>query len=824
MTPQQSAWSAFSVFFVPLLILLLLAASSAHAQSLPFGDGQGDAATSSDDSGPEPVATDSERLRGLFAEWSDELDGIEAAITTLEQAGERSAEEIDRLAQRIAKVTVDASRAQSRAERLLERPTSALAAIGLPPKAGSSPEAEIVAEKRREWQKIRAEIAAEITFSRLISARAEGLVNRLAITTEQTFFDWLLKKEPVALDAAFWSKPVELLFKAGNLEPIDVVSTTGLERGVFVVIIAVAALILIVLLFAIRPRIEAKMRAREEEENPGQRAKANAAMQLAVFRGALPAALVLCLALIILPLDFLPGEIVVVSSSLLLGIAFHLAYSRICRVGLAPFNPRWRVVGIEDRTARNLHRGLYLGSALAGVFIALHVLTLSSDILSDSGRLILEFVAILVTGAFLLALLRDLTWISFVFPQRASRTMIAIRIGSAAIVLAIMAPCFWGYVNFSFFILVHLLGTGLLILGGYFVRPLLHAGIRVGFSDGEADFESQEHSLLETFLHLLLDVSVVLVFAFCLLVLWGAPVQVLSIAVAQATADFSFGKTTIGIGDLAAAIFAFVVALIALRFFRDTLRTRVLQRLSMDHGVLESIDSGLGYVGFAVAFMSAIAVLGVSLSSIAILLGALLLGVGFGLQNVVDNFVCGLILLVQRPIKSGDWISIESYEGLVKRVGVISTEISTFEEASVIVPNSELISSPVVNRTLGLNRGRVDIRIGVAYDTDLSVARSALLECASDNGAVLDHPEPELLLLEFNDSALDLELRVFIPDIRDSFSVASDLRLSILESLREHGVEIPYPQQDLHIRTVAASDVDADDAKVVSPPLEKRKT
>jgi len=189
---------------------------------------------------------------------------------------------------------------------------------------------------------------------------------------------------------------------------------------------------------------------------------------------------------------------------------------------------------------------------------------------------------------------------------------------------------------------------------------------------------------------------------------------------------------------------------------------------------------------------------------VALLFGALLLGVGFGLQNIVENIVSGLILLIQRPIRSGDWISLKNHEGFVQRIGVISTEISTFEEASVIVPNSELISAPLINRTFGRSRGRLDIPVGVAYGSDVALVLKILKQCAMENETVLDDPEPDVVFLDFSDSSLGFELRVFLSDIRSRFAVATELRIAILAEFDRNGVEIPYPQRELHLRSVEA--------------------
>ena len=219
-------------------------------------------------------------------------------------------------------------------------------------------------------------------------------------------------------------------------------------------------------------------------------------------------------------------------------------------------------------------------------------------------------------------------------------------------------------------------------------------------------------------------------------------------------------------------------------------------------GVRNSLSMALGYVGFAIAVLIGINALGLDLSNLAIIAGALSVGIGFGLQAIVNNFVSGLILLVERPVKVGDWVIIGSYEGYVKRISVRATEIQTFDRQSVIIPNSELISSAVGNWTHKDRLCRVIINIGVAYGSDTGKVREVLLRCADENPRVLNQPQPSVMFRNFGDSSLDFQLRCFLSDVDYFLQVPSDLRFAIDEAFREEGIEIPFPQRDLHVKSV----------------------
>ena len=258
----------------------------------------------------------------------------------------------------------------------------------------------------------------------------------------------------------------------------------------------------------------------------------------------------------------------------------------------------------------------------------------------------------------------------------------------------------------------------------------------------------------------------------------------------------------------------FTIGLIITRLAQRWLGSSILPRSGFDSGVRDSITTGVGYFGFALAALVAVTSAGVDLSNLAIVAGALSIGIGFGLQNVVGNFVSGLILLVERPIKVGDWIEAGGTSGFVKKISVRATEIETFQKQSVILPNSELINSPVGNWTHKYRGGRIDIPVGVAYGSDISKVRAVLHEIAAEHDLILKNPEPFVYFKAFGDSSLDFELRFHISDITKLPVVSTDVRFAIVEALRANGIEIPFPQRHLHVRSgslgVASVDNDND--------------
>lgn len=264
---------------------------------------------------------------------------------------------------------------------------------------------------------------------------------------------------------------------------------------------------------------------------------------------------------------------------------------------------------------------------------------------------------------------------------------------------------------------------------------------------------------------------------------------------------FSIGSMRISPSNLIYGLIVVIVILVITRLLQRVLENRILPMTRLNPGIRHSLKTLVGYVGLLIAFFTGVSVLGFNLSNLAIIAGALSVGIGFGLQSIVNNFVSGLILLFERPIKIDDWVITASGEGRVKKINVRSTEIETFDRCSIIVPNSELISSSVQNWTYKDDTARVIVPVGVSYDSDPEQVRDVLLACAENHPQVLSYPEPFVYFADFADSSLNLELRVFIRDANNSLLVRNDMRFKIFSALKKAGIEIPFPQRDIHIRS-----------------------
>ena len=265
------------------------------------------------------------------------------------------------------------------------------------------------------------------------------------------------------------------------------------------------------------------------------------------------------------------------------------------------------------------------------------------------------------------------------------------------------------------------------------------------------------------------------------------------------------GSIDISLGDILVFSISIYIAVQLSKLTRLVLSEDVLPKLDMPRGVPAMISIVVHYLILGFGILIALSAAGIEWSKFALVAGALGVGIGFGLQNLVNNFVSGLILIFERPIKIGDTIEVGQLRGLVKRIGIRSSTVRTYDGAEVIVPNANFISNQVVNWTLSDRLRRIEISIGVAYGTDPQQVLDLLEEIARKHPDVLDYPEPYAIFLEFADSALLFSLRFWTAEYESWLSLQSKIAVQINQALKDADIHIPFPQRDLHLRSVDES-------------------
>ncbi|MEP2943101.1 MAG: DUF3772 domain-containing protein [Hyphomicrobiales bacterium] len=502
-------------------------------------------------------------------------------------------------------------------------------------------------------------------------------------------------------------------------------------------------------------------------------------------------------------------------SELLWAVLETLIYYAVARglsqAILAPKFPAYRLVSISDEMAQYIHRItiICLTIALVGFLVVDFARTLvaSLDFIGFVyGIMSVSFAGVALGGYFYRPKEVDM-------PEQHFTDILIIRFLGvfvfAGFLIALLAP-FLGYTYLAAFSVGQVIIAGIIAAILYICFALIDSCLGTQTptpDDGGVPIIHTSNVKEQRYTQMMMLLSGVGKILLTLLGLsffaasWGFDTTGIWDDLLNLFREIKIGEFSISPAIIVTSVIVLVIGILITRSFQSWLSTRFLPTTRLDIGLRNSIVTGMGYLGFIGSVMIAFSQAGLDLSNLAIVAGALSLGIGFGLQSIVSNFVSGIILLAERPIKAGDWIMVGGEEGTVRKINVRSTEIETFDRATVIVPNADFISGSVKNMMYGNKIGRIIINVGVGYDSDANEVREHLLEVAKAHPLLLTYPEAQVVFMDFGASSLDFQLRGFIADCGNSLSVRSDLRFAIFTKLKEVGIEIPFPQRDLHIKT-----------------------
>tara|TARA_R100001143_G_scaffold63607_1_gene73996 strand:- start:46095 stop:46994 length:900 start_codon:yes stop_codon:yes gene_type:complete len=264
---------------------------------------------------------------------------------------------------------------------------------------------------------------------------------------------------------------------------------------------------------------------------------------------------------------------------------------------------------------------------------------------------------------------------------------------------------------------------------------------------------------------------------------------------------FSIQGDPITIGSIIIFLFFLIGFLVLGSITRRVLQTRFLKKFNIDSGLQFTLARVAQYIIVIIGVLISFQFLEIDLTSLAVVFGLLSVGIGFGLQNITANFISGLIIMFERPISVGDRVQVGDKEGDVTEISIRSTMIRTLNNISIIVPNTEFVENDVVNFSHGDTTFRLDIEVGVSYSSDLDTVLKALNEVAEEHSKVMDIPKHQVHLTNFGDSSWDMQLRVWIPNVKERYILRNEINQAIVRKFKEYKIEIPFPQRDLHLRT-----------------------
>lgn len=472
---------------------------------------------------------------------------------------------------------------------------------------------------------------------------------------------------------------------------------------------------------------------------------------------------------------------------------------------MAPRTTAFRLIGVGDQAAR----------AISVSFIILVVAFALESVLAATGALASPGEALVAVRTFCLALLTGglLVWLAIKLKAKTESGKSTLRIVLRWLILVLAAvivgSSLAGYHFLSRYLVERIVLVSIVLLIAILVREFIRASAlkmlsgvvekRRYVSARENDDAEEEAPALhsEFWIKSSVDTLVLLMLPPFLLLALGLPAAELWNEIRWLLAGFEIGGQRISLGGILSAILTVLAIMLATRIIQRTLERQILPKSQISSGAANSLVTLLGYAGVIIAGISAIGVIGFDLSSLAIIAGALSVGIGFGLQSIVSNFVAGLILLFERPFKIGDWVVTPSGEGTVQKINVRATEVLTFDRRSIIVPNAELVSNSFGNWTHKSDVMRIAVTVGVKYGTDTRKVEKALLEVAGSVDYLHKEPAPYVILKAFGDSSVDFELRGFI--VAEHIVVApSEIRHQIAAIFAREDITIPFPQRDIH--------------------------
>ncbi len=733
-------------------------------------------------------------------------EAIEAIASSIEAEGEK---DLLALRENLRTLRLEASTAARPLRDMRDQIQSDIDRLGPAPE-NKSQESETISQLRQSLSKDFTAVDEAIRQSELNVSRSSRLLDVVSSLRRDDFYSNIFSYGATPFSKQIWSVSLES-FNEGRtrlIANLKEVQTARQEAGKVNGIMVIIWSLVLIIGFTIPPTVWLYKKAKLSFFSTPVKDKSDQTLFEGVRSAAfvLPAIIaIILLYLLIKKLGYAPDSLGALPISIVLGTMGGVVIAGITRSILASPQAQPRRIPVADKRA-NLLTGFVFGGAV--LLVADSILNAGANVLGAASELT-ELQSILVSvigGTILFLLTRKSMWAADAHDNQNFSHWKFVRIVLKVTSIFVIVSALIGYGALARFTISRVFLLIALLLVVWFIRNILQETIKwiraYVLSKAQMTGQQNEEKLIFFWMGLIADIAVFAVSLPAFLVILGMERVEVRDFITDSFNGFDVGPLTISLSDIFVAIVTFIFILFLTRFMQGGLDRRVFAPAKFDDGVRNSFRTLLGYTGIVIAVLAALGVMGLKFANLAIIAGALSIGIGFGLQSIVNNFVSGLILLFERPIKVGDWVVVSSGEGFVKNISVRSTEIETFDRASVIVPNSELISSSVLNWTHKDKYTRIIIPVGAAYKEDPKQIIEILERLMVENARVMKFPEPMVYFSGFGSSSLDFEMRVFIRKPDDRILVQNELRIAVYDAFKKAGIEIPFPQQDVYIKSV----------------------
>lgn len=744
-----------------------------------------------------------------YKQVNADLDKINKVLAS----GKVSSKETGAYLQQINQLQSEISQARNEDASELDKAQKKLDALGEAPQAGSS-EAPEIAKQRKEITANVDKYKTSIAQADLAKARIDEINNLILKIRNQELLNTILAKQTSILHPQeFWNSLVSFgsfLWQIA-ISPVSWYQNLSSEEkglvnsNVAYVILAMAAALAGAAY--LKRQIRKHFGYRESIERPDYSQKLRAGLWMLAARGLIPAAIIGAFLLWQKNIPVIKGG---AFGILLKDAALYLLYyyliKAVIKVTFTPYNGKWRLFEVCDEKAQSISSALIFSTAAICIVSFFQTMTEEMQYnpaiiysLKIFANAVKAFCIILVSRRWLYDN-KDLSddelngdgEVSDL--STSSKTSLAITF----IMIAAFGLSLFGYIRLSEFIVDRFIISALVIGAVYMLDKLLRVVFHqlLLFKFWIRTFRISRRTLVKTefWFGLLLTPVLGLVTIFILLGVWGMSVDIMLSRISNFLTGFNVGGIRISITSILLGIISFFLAMFVVRMLKDSLNNGSLSKIEMDSGVRSSLTSAIGFIGMVFSVILAIAVMGGSFKSIAIIAGALSFGAGLGLQNIVSNLVAGLTILFERPIKIGDWVIINGQEGIVTQISMRSTTLETWGKSNIIIPNSDILSKSVTNMTYANRMGRAEVKVKVGYDSNVEQVRKILLETADSNPDVLRTPAPSVSFTDLADSGLSFQLNCYTANVYNKSGIANDLREKIINRFREENICIPSGQ------------------------------
>ena len=690
-------------------------------------------------------------------------------------------------------------------------------ALGELPKDGVK-EDYTISLKRKDFSKDELKIKTKMTENDLILAKIEELEKLISTTRNKILLNNILDKQiEIVSPKNFITNSSNFLKFLKDISKSIVNFCKDLKDNKTTKdnLLAISSIVFLSLLISTLLSIFIKryFGYKETDKIPDYGKKFFAGIATLIAYGVIPSSIIWGFTLWIKRLNIKDGLFLIAVNQFLIYLFYIIIAKAIAKVIFVPENEKWRLINFSNPKAKSLNLTTSISIFLIAIILFFEKVSIKAEY-SMNLILYIKLVSCIIKVICIILITNRLFKNEEEIKNNDNNSendddygdltifdKIKLTIYFLAFVVIIIL--FLGFINLSNFILNHSIITVLVVSFAYIfsntIQVLFRKILLLSFWVKILKIKRKSLAKLNIWFGILINPIIALFTIFVILGLWGVSTDLLIQNIKKFMTSFTIGGIKISITSILLGILVYIISMFIFKFIKVNILSNTFEKMDIDESARDSLASGFSFFGFIVSVFFAIAVMGGSVSNLAIIAGALSFGVGLGLQNIVSNFVSGVIILFERPIKIGDIVNINGQEGTVRQINIRSTEIETGLKSTVIIPNANIMSNIVINMTHNNKQARIDLKFLLDLNNNPKEIIDILLETAVNNKRILQKPQPSVAFNDFLNNGLDFTLNCYIADISNKQGIINELRIEIFNKFNKNNIKVSVPQQIVYI-------------------------